>query len=113
MQTLDLAASHIKASQLPVKQQLFKGVAPKSQSQPTHTFDIPLKDLKWPCVAVNLPIRNQCMDKIQVCQMFCTMYAGDITGFVLTILVLFIAAGGGIGGGGAIIPLYLLFLGSF
>ncbi len=37
--------------------------------------------------------------------------AGDIIGFILTILVLFIAAGGGIGGGGAIIPLYLLFLG--
>lgn len=39
--------------------------------------------------------------------------AGDINGFILTILVLFIAAGGGIGGGGAIIPLYLLFLGAF
>jgi len=37
--------------------------------------------------------------------------AGDYIGFALTILVLFIAAGGGIGGGGAIIPLYLLFLG--
>ena len=37
--------------------------------------------------------------------------AGDIIGFILTILVLFIAAGGGIGGGGAITPLYLLFLG--
>lgn len=41
----------------------------------------------------------------------CVAAAGDIIGFVLTILVLFIAAGGGIGGGGAIIPLYLLFLG--
>lgn len=40
-------------------------------------------------------------------------FPGDIIGFVLTILVLFIAAGGGIGGGGAIIPLYLLFLGKW
>ena len=38
--------------------------------------------------------------------------AGDKVGFLLTVCVLFIAAGGGIGGGGAIIPLYLLFLGT-